>query len=511
MSSPAYVLLNAIVQQGLPAYRALMRRGFSEAWLRERNLIEIWRTIDRHIKEHRQVPTSLYLQTRHPHYYPLKAQEVEKENAVALASLLKESYISSQLEDLLEQSRLAMLSDPQGALSWMAQQIQRINKVGAGEDLISITSAQSCSDIQDEMEGNAPPVLTIPYAWPSLQEETLGMAEKELVLLYGRPKSMKSFLALHLVCHAFMQSSARVLVVSREMPKEQCRKRIIAMLAGLPYGPWRRNQLTRLQREEVRSLLSYLVQLDNDNNDYSRSQSGKQPCLVVADSLSMRGSKGLDKLHALIDLIQPDIVLDDSIYLAAEEMDMGGGGKAGGKTDGMDWKAQAALIRSAKQLAQTCGIAYLATTQAGRASRAATPKRTKGESEDQYMMRREEEKAIALLDELTDAEKMAFSDAYAQNCDLAIRTVLLEEQNMILLGFPAYREGKLGLLPIHALPCVNFGEITSGDLYQKNLSSHYLNAMYVRDNAASTLPAGSWREGIEQRESFDGALEGMDA
>ncbi|MCA8940410.1 MAG: hypothetical protein KDB07_11400, partial [Planctomycetes bacterium] len=160
---------------------------------------------------------------------------------------------------------------------------------------------------------------------------------------------------------------------------------------------------------------------------------------------------------------EPDLVVDDSLYLAAHD--------TSNPAESMDWKVQSGLTRSAKLLAKENRVAYLATTQASKGS--------KSEKSDDK----------SVIKEVKNLDAMAFSDGYAQNCDLAIRAVYRDKY--ILLGFPGFREGQLGILPIRAEPCTDFSEIAKGDLAKYELNEKVANAIYEEDTRLDpTAPAG---------------------
>lgn len=477
MASVAQVLLNSVLAQGMTAYRALIRRGFRDEWLRDGEMREIWGYMAQYVSLYRTLPTPTIMRARFPHFHYLPDAAVVQENVSALSSILREGYTRIQLDDAIAQAAKLNAADPIEATIWLSDRLRLLQKHAVDVEMLHVLSMESVSEVEDDLMGLTEDALMLPYAWPSLQEETNGMQAGELILLYGRPKSMKSFLALYLACHAYIHSGARVLIISREMPKKQCRSRIIAILAEIAYGPWRKKRLHEHEKQSVIALLHSLVAMEKQTTGFS----GLSPCIVVVDGQSQRYG-GMDLAQAMIDTVQPDIVLDDSIYLAATDLSK----KSGAGADGMDWKTQAVVTQRAKLMAKANNVIYMATTQANRGqNNVAGGGRAKKGKEEEEEDRREREKAKAIVADLKDLQTLAFADAYAQNCDLAIRTVLIEDHGMILLGFPGFREGKLGLLPIHGVPCSNFREMDRNDLSSKGIHEELLSAIYEQDNRTS--------------------------
>lgn len=467
MASLSHILISTVLTQGMSSYRALMSKGFQTDWLRDPEIKEVWELVRKYTATYRDVPTENIIRSRFPHFHYLPYQEVMRENVVALSDLLRENYAQIQFDHALQQAIKLNASDPVAALEWMSQRVGEIRRHAVDVAITNISSMESIEEVEDEMEGRGDNSRIFPYAWPTVQEETMGMKGGELVLLYGRPKSMKSFLALYLACHAYLYSGARVLVISREMPAQQCRSRVIAILAEVAYGPWRKRRLTDHQKQHVMSILNSLMHYEQEMYD----RTGRGPCFQITETSFRSAYKGMDFSQAMMDHVEPDIVLDDSVYLAAGE-----------GTDSMDWRVQASVIQSAKVKAKDNKVVYLATTQASRPSRSTGGgKKKKNETEEQEKERKQNEKIEGVLDDLTDLNNLAFADAYAQNCDLAIRTVLLPEYKTILLGFPGARENELGIVPINAIPCSNFKEISKSEGFQRQLHPMLMDELFKED------------------------------
>ena len=482
MASVPQLLLNSVLQQGTPAYRQLVRRGFREEWLREPELRNVWSIIHEHIARYRSIPSQTYIHERQPHFQFLDSAAIEGEHPLALADLLRTSYTQVQLDDMLEKGLQMNESDPHEAMAWMLEKMSRLRRMSSTVEILDMSSDVSCEEVEEEYERAASgDALSLALPWPSVEQEVMGLKPEELTLIYGRPKSMKSFIAFYMAVHAYFYSGARVLIVTREMSKEQCRKRIVALLAKVAYGPWRKGRLRQTEREHVFSLMRGLIGYERET--YSAFQPGLHPCIRIVDG-QHPGYGGMDLVQMLIDETEPDLVVDDSMYLAAHDNS--------NPSESMDWKVQSGIARSAKLLAKSNKIAYLATTQASKSS--------KNDKKDQK----------AVIKEVTNLDSLAFSDGFAQNCDLAIRSVFRE--NYILLGFPGYREGRLGILPIKAEPCVDFGEIDKGDLADYELDEKVASAIYENDTRVDQhVPAGPDRSPDEDEKEIPADLHEADS
>lgn len=95
----------------------------------------------------------------------------------------------------------------------------------------------------------------IPWPWPAFNQHTTGMQKGELIVVAGRPKSRKTFIALYLVTEAFMEHGARVLVFSPEMSPEMMMRRAVATAGRLRHREFKRGQLDPFEEQSFREVV----------------------------------------------------------------------------------------------------------------------------------------------------------------------------------------------------------------------------------------------------------------
>lgn len=98
----------------------------------------------------------------------------------------------------------------------------------------------------------------IPTPWPTMDEQTMGWWEEDLILFAGRLGMGKTWTLL-LVCHAAWKAGKKVLIASTEMNKVKMAMRFFAMHFRLSYEDVRKGRLgekgERVFKEGVLSLL----------------------------------------------------------------------------------------------------------------------------------------------------------------------------------------------------------------------------------------------------------------
>lgn len=223
-----------------------------------------------------------------------------------------------------------------------------------------------------------------------LNEQTRGILNGEFILLYGRPKSMKTWLLTDMIAECYWHQNERVLVFSKEMTPEQMRTRTVARILGVDYLAFRNGQLPPEEEEE----LWYFVEILKGDEERCRKKFGKNKGILFTTGWkSGTVQSGLASLQAKIEEFEPTIVMADAVYLMKVM-------KAG--SQGAMWQDIAEIAYGLKDLAQLYRIPIVATSQANREG-----ERTKGS---------------------TMAE-IAYGDTFAQACDLAMRIIKTEDED----------------------------------------------------------------------------------
>lgn len=269
----------------------------------------------------------------------------------------------------------------------------------------------------------------IPWPWPSLQEVTKGIQRKEFVVIAGRPKSRKTFVALCIAAFAFQYHNARVLFVSPEMPARQVILRFIAFIAAVRYTEFKSAALGDAELDRLLEIAEqYGRTAEEDEDAYSfrlHSALGLEDgCLPPSFDVVQGTNKSVTWIETQIELFQPDIVIVDSFYRLKHE---------GGKARDADWKQVTGISRALKDLCMESNIALIGTHQ----------------------MNRESEGKIGSVGNL------ALADAVGQDADLIMRVITgkvesVDHSALVVLGG---REVPFDGVLIRNQPCFDFDEV----------------------------------------------------
>ncbi len=261
-------------------------------------------------------------------------------------------------------------------------------------------------------------ILGIPWPWDILNEDTQGIQDEQFIVIYARPKSMKTWLAMYVACCAYLRGQ-RVLIYSLEMSPIQIQRRCAAILCQVDYEKFKNGKLDPATHDRVWQTLYWLGEQETRNtNAYGHSA-------ALLATQPQGEASGVASLQAKIREFSPDLVIVDGMYLMRDDRK---------KVRTIDWKSVSHISQDMKQTARMFQIPVIGVTQANRGADK-DPKKA-------------------------DLVELAYSDALAQDCDLCIRVHKQKDPSSgepeLVLSIPGSREGKLDAFVIHGIPAVNF-------------------------------------------------------
>lgn len=319
-----------------------------------------------------------------------------------------------------------------------------------GNDL-SMSNAYTMLLNQYETVQNLRGLIGIPYPWDALNEATQGMQGGQFIVMFGRPKSMKTWVTSYIGKHAYIRARKRVLFYTMEMNVEQVAARIACLFAEVDYNAFRSG---KLQPEAKNRVFYILQQLQQD--EVILGNGARPPYFLLTSSRGTRG--GVSWLQSKIRETDPDLVIVDGMYLMHDDR--------GGKST-QEWQRVMHISRDLKMLAQEFNIPLIGVTQANR-----TSEKSRGE----------------------DLTELAFSDSLGQDADAVFRAsrVTKIEENIkrtyVYLSAPGLREGVFDGIVIRGEPATSFD-------YVRTMVPEDSNADYEekkeRSSAANTMPQRS--------------------
>lgn len=329
---------------------------------------------------------------------PALCHEVRRARVVAEA---KEACLA--LTDSIE-------VDPLGAIATLHVHAQNLIALGTtkNHDVSFVDSMTRMITKYDQIKNGVHTSSRMLWPWEIMNDHTMGIHEEDFIVLFGRPKSMKTWVLNYIMSSAFMQDKT-ALVYTKEMTPDSISQRTAACIAQLPYQELRSGKLLPHDEQNLTMLLHAA------QDKYTRAN------LIFLDGREVgAGNDTVPWIESKIEKYKPHIVFIDGMYLLSDT-------NKSGKT--ADWQRVTNISRAVRNMVLHTRTPVIATMQATRGA----AKHSEGN-----------------LDEI------AYADAVAQDATIAMRVINEKHLNTIACVIAGSREFKLHGFRIHGVPATNF-------------------------------------------------------
>lgn len=326
-----------------------------------------------------RTPSRTWMVERFPSFEYPKSRETVGE----LCEILRKKSMTRQIGLSLEEiSQVLEGEGPYEALSMMRTKlVQAQTMVPHSRDIILADSADELIAEYKRIH-KAKGLLGVPWPWKELNIQTQGMLPEEFIVLYGRLKSMKTWIGIKIATHAYEFGNRRVMFYSCEMSPEQLRRRVAATLCGIDYDQLRRAKLEKAERKEYFDRLRRLKEEERRNE----TKTHRPSFLITSDKEDPAGG-GVGHVIAKAEQFEPHLIIVDSFYRMRDD-------RTGRRS--MKWEVQAAITQDLKHAAQRLRVPIIGITQKNR---------DKGD------------------DAVEGMEDISYTDAAGQEADLGLKIV----------------------------------------------------------------------------------------
>ncbi len=358
------------------------------------------------------------------HWFPWFPWVHPKDSVAALCLELRDAKLRSQIIGLAEEMMLKADADPHSALDSMKEATAKLHTEHEVSNDSLMASSVDMLEAEYRLVQSSQGVTGIPFPWAPLNEDTQGIHEEDFIIIFGRPKSMKSWIAYLVATQAYYMYRQRVLIWSMEMTRIQSLRRCAAIITQIDYEKFKNGKLDPASEAQLFQGLSWLRQQEQQ---FLNTKSGREPALLISSPFEERTEEGVGvaALQAKIREFQPDLVIVDGMYLMRDDRE---------QKRSIDWKLIAHISQDLKGTTKTFKTPIIATTQANRTAKNPNDKEA-------------------------DLSELAYADALAQDCDLAMRVHKQKSKAgdlELIISIPGSREGKLDGFVINGYPATNF-------------------------------------------------------
>lgn len=334
-----------------------------------------------------------------PHFEPVRMED----SIVALCDKVRQQKLYSDIATLLQKVGEDVSGDPLKGLETLKAQTVSLTAAHTVDNASNLVNR--ISELREEymaMKNGATKLKGKPYPWQVLNDATLGLQNQQLVFVYGRPKSYKTWILLEMLRHLHAHGE-RIIIFSQELSDIEICRRFVALATGVDYNLYMRGSLPEQEEADFLENLDMFVEQET----------------VIVDRLSVMGVGALTELKAKIQEYKPTVLGIDGVnYLST------------------DWKELAEITRGLKRECQDSNIPCIGSTHANRS------RGKKGESTDA-------------------ADDFAYGDAFYQVADLALRCVCEIENRKnreVEIFTSAVRDGQSALWTVHTRLATNLGQ-----------------------------------------------------
>ena len=416
MANPEIELISKIVATGdmsTPRRANLTADAFQTE---EGKLVFQWLCDQYNDPHHRgEVPDEARLRR----FWPSFAFHVGRNSVDALVHDVMSNRTRTELNTLnLEmQAMLEEGESPSLVLAAFLPRFRDLNSKGARNEGLLISGAAARLRNEYETKERSGGITGVPWPWAPLNEATCGMQPENFNVIYGRPKNLKSWVAIKAAAHAY-ESGRRVLVYSRELSKEDMERRSSSIIGGIDYDLLKKGKLSQAAREEFFGLLAALAE-----EERLQQVGDRRPAMLFVGDTDAKGGT-VDYLGAQAEKFGADLIIADGFYLMRD-------GRTNTRT--ADWKQITHISQDLKGLARQLKTPIIGTTQANRAAN-----KTQGD----------------------DLDELSFADAIGMDADLVMRCfkgVAPDGKCAVMFTFPGMRDGmQIPPFVINARPGADF-------------------------------------------------------
>ncbi len=333
-------------------------------------------------------------QSTFPSFEPVRLED----SVVAICDKVREHKLYSDIAAVLQDVGNRTAGDPLDGFAELKRQASRLTAEHTVDESSDVRnrvdeirqSYLAMKEKPDGLKGKA-------YPWEALNRATLGCQDGQFIVLYGRPKSYKTWLLLEMV-RSFHAAGAVPIIFSQELSDIEMAERYVALVTGVNFAQFQRGELEpQVERDFLDNLEAFI----------------EQPPVIISQLTSM-GDEALVEMQAAVDEYGATVAAIDGLYFL-----------------GNDVKEIITVTRGCKRAAKAKKIPVLGTTQR---------LRQKGKSREYN----------------GDADDVYGSDSYLQDCDLLLLVesdIERRRQKEVLVSIGAIRNGQSARFTVNMKLC----------------------------------------------------------
>jgi hypothetical protein len=401
-------LLSRIIRTG--ELNEVIDWGITEDDFRSPEALSLWRTLQIFHRDKDSVGSVLGENRVRSLYHEFVLCDDDNVTTEMLCNEVRKNRMALDIQAATRTGSELAMGDPYAAAAKIQSDMTAILDLDSGRKT-DVYFRDAMVDIRDEyyLKRDGKLAVRVHWPWQPLDKETGGVADDEYCLLYGRPKSMKSWCLAAMIAFWY-EMDLKVLVYTKEMTPTNIFKRVSACLSRVYYDGLRLGHMSPQEEIEFEQTCGMAMALPND-----------MVCLSGRDAPPSGDT--IPWLRAKIAKHEPDIVAIDGLYLMS---DVNKARKREERLTNISRDLRQLILDNAETVHPS---PVVATLQANRK---------------------------AAEHERGELDEIAYSDAFGQDVTMAARVINDKKGDTVSLVMAGTREFRMAGIRIHAIPAVNF-------------------------------------------------------
>jgi hypothetical protein len=255
-----------------------------------------WDLISAHYEQFHEVPSIEHFSSLCPSY----EHHTPQDSIGPIVHELKTIKLGTDIDKLVRDVAERNVADPWEAKTLLASLMDRVNldNQAAGSNHVVGADKKKVLRLMERLRTGAG-LLGHEWPWDYMNKHSMGVVPGNLVYIYGRQKSKKTWLLLYMALFYAMLKKVRVLFFTREMTPDELKLRAYAIACGFEWTKFTKGELTDDSLDLLADIMDEIASSEN---------------FIITDV-----ADGMQGYKAKVEEVKPAIVMHDCFKAMADD------------------------------------------------------------------------------------------------------------------------------------------------------------------------------------------------
>lgn len=247
-----------------------------ESWFSDDECRRGYRWIEKEFTKHGKVPSVSRFESRFRSFEGVASEDALSE----LLTTMREKKVLQEFSRIMQSAQDEMVDDPHSAASGLSDKIQKVLGKFSESSFVPIGRTRHRIKERYSETESAGGKRGKPWPWKIVNEYAAGLLPKQLHVMYGKPGTMKTFLAMWMATF-YVKEQTKVGIITMEMSTEEIEQRFAAQWAKLDYDAVER---AKLSKDDKRRFFAAVDELEEAPLFIAEPVSHGPACLMEIES-----------------------------------------------------------------------------------------------------------------------------------------------------------------------------------------------------------------------------------